>query len=103
LLATKVGAIDDQAEPILRRNAGLIQRAAQLIADGAGTAADHADSLPGLATAALNAATVTRDALKPITTGPLHDPRLDEPYRLANDAVDCCRRCGGPTGSGNRR
>jgi putative membrane protein len=87
LLATKVDTLDDQAEPILRRDSALIGRAAQLLADGAGTAADHADALPGLAKTARDTAVAARDALTPIATAPGHDPRLDEPYRLANQAV----------------
>jgi putative membrane protein len=88
LLATRVDALDDQAEPILRRDSVLIGRAAQLLADGAGTAADHADALPGLARTARDTAVAARDALTPIATAPGHDPRLDEPYRLANKAVE---------------
>jgi putative membrane protein len=87
LLATKVDALDDQAEPVLRRDSAVIGRAAQLLADGAGTAADHADALPGLARTARDTAVAVRDALTPIATAPGHDPRLDEPYRLANQAV----------------
>jgi putative membrane protein len=63
LLAAKVEAIDDRGEPILRRDSALIQRAAQLIAQGADSAADNAEQLPGLSEAALRSATGTRDFL----------------------------------------
>jgi putative membrane protein len=84
LLAAKVAAIDAQGEPILRRDAVLIQHAAQLIADGAGNAADHADVLPGLSAKALRAATDSRDF---IATLP-RDARTEQALAIANKAVD---------------
>jgi putative membrane protein len=79
-----VAAIDDQGEPILRRDAVLIQHAAQLIADGAGTAADHADVLPGLSAKALQAATDSRDFIATLPP----DERTQQALAIANRAVD---------------
>jgi putative membrane protein len=92
LLATKVAAVDDQGQPILRRDAALIQRAARLIAEGANQAADNAATLPGLSERALESAKASRDFLTGLKADPatalLLGSRLDNALARANKAVE---------------
>lgn len=81
LLAGKVDAAADRAEPLLRENAQLIEQAANAIATGAETMAGDVNALPELADTALTQATMVQQRLDSLVAA--HPELADDSAMIA--------------------
>ncbi|MGV9804311.1 YhgE/Pip family protein [Micromonospora chersina] len=79
--AKQVDAAADRYEPLLRKNAGDIQRAATLVADGAQALADGLDALPARADEVVGQAEKVRDRLDALVAA--HPELADDPNLVA--------------------
>ncbi|MFI7429292.1 YhgE/Pip family protein [Micromonospora sp. NPDC049836] len=92
--AATVDAAADRYEPLLRRNADNIRRAATLVAEGAQTLADSIDALPAKADDVIRRAAEVRDRLDALAKAHpelADDPNLVAARQAAEQAVSTAR------------